>query len=115
MRVLLFFLLPAVTFAQTPPPKAAPAAATPAKPATAQTAAPKAAAPGRGAPGRGAPGRGAATARPAAPKPAAPPPLTTDDQKTVYALGLSMAKSLAPFDLSPAEIEILKRALADAA
>jgi FKBP-type peptidyl-prolyl cis-trans isomerase FkpA len=45
----------------------------------------------------------------------AAPTLTTDDQKTIYALGLSVYRSLAPFDLSPAELEILKRALSDAA
>ncbi|MGH9648452.1 MAG: FKBP-type peptidyl-prolyl cis-trans isomerase [Bryobacteraceae bacterium] len=49
------------------------------------------------------------------PKPAAPPALTTDDEKTVYALGLSIQRSLAQFDLSPAELEIVKRGLADAA
>jgi FKBP-type peptidyl-prolyl cis-trans isomerase FkpA len=92
--------------AQTTPAPPAPKAAT----ATGQTAAPKAT-----APGRGAPGRGATTAKPAAPKPAGPPPLTTDEQKTIYALGLSIAKSLSPFDLSPAEIDIIKRALTDAA
>ncbi len=39
----------------------------------------------------------------------------TDDQKTIYALGLSIYGSLAPFDLSPEELNILKRALSDAA
>ena len=39
----------------------------------------------------------------------------TDEQKTVYALGLSIYNSLTQFDLSPAEIEIVKRALTDAA
>jgi FKBP-type peptidyl-prolyl cis-trans isomerase FkpA len=39
----------------------------------------------------------------------------TDDQKTIYALGLSMYQSLSRFDLSPAELDILKRALSDAA
>ena len=103
MRGLLI-LIPAVMLAQTTPaPKAATTPATPTKAATT-------AAPGRGAAGRGAPGRGATTAKPPAPK-----PLTTDDEKTVYALGLSIAKSLSPFDLSPAEIDILKRALTDAA
>lgn len=43
-----------------------------------------------------------------------PAPMT-DDQKTVYALGLSVYDSLAPFDLSPEELNLLKRALADAA
>lgn len=49
------------------------------------------------------------------PKPAAvAPPLTTDDEKTIYALGLSMYRSLAQFNLSPAELALLKRALSDA-
>ncbi len=48
-----------------------------------------------------------------APK-AAAPVLETDEEKTVYALGLQMYRSLAPFDLSPAELELLQRALADA-
>ncbi len=51
----------------------------------------------------------------AKPKTAAPAALTTDDQKTIYSLGLSIYRSLAPFDLSPAELEIVKRALTDAA
>jgi FKBP-type peptidyl-prolyl cis-trans isomerase FkpA len=100
MRVFMI-LVPALALAQTPP------ATTPAapKPATAGTAGA-----GRGTAGRGAAGRGAVT-----PKPAGPPPLTTDEQKTVYALGLMMGQSIAPFNLSPAEIEIVKRALTDSA
>ena len=43
------------------------------------------------------------------------PSLTTDDQKTIYALGVSMYQSLEPFNLSPAELEIVKRAMRDAA
>ncbi len=39
----------------------------------------------------------------------------TDDQKTIYALGLSMYGSLAPLDLSPEELNVFKRALSDAA
>jgi FKBP-type peptidyl-prolyl cis-trans isomerase FkpA len=39
----------------------------------------------------------------------------TDDEKTIYALGLSVARSLAQFDLTPAETELVRRALADAA
>lgn len=39
----------------------------------------------------------------------------TDDQKTIYALGLSIYNNIAQFDLSPAEIEIVKRAISDAA
>lgn len=50
----------------------------------------------------------------AKPKPV-PETAMTDDEKTVYALGLSIYKSLAQFDLSPSEIAILQRALADAA
>lgn len=41
--------------------------------------------------------------------------MQTDDDKTIYALGLSIARSLKQFDLSPAEVEIVKRALSDAA
>lgn len=78
-------LLPAILLAQAPP------ATQPAKPKPA-----------------------GATASPAKPKPVAPA-LITDDEKTIYALGLSVYRSLAPFDLSPAELEILQRALADAA
>jgi FKBP-type peptidyl-prolyl cis-trans isomerase FkpA len=51
----------------------------------------------------------------AAPKPTEPPPLTTDEQKQIYALGLSMARSLKQFDLTPAELDIVKRAMSDAA
>ena len=120
-------LLPGLAMAQTPP-SSTPAASTPPKaaapakktPAAATTpgtavspAAPKPAGAGRGAPGRGAPGRGASTA----PKPvvAAPAPLTTDEQKTVYALGLMMGQSISMFNLTPAELELVKRALSDAA
>jgi len=57
--------------------------------------------------------------KPAAPKPAPPKPaapaLTTDDEKTIYSLGLYFYQSLASFDLSPAEVEIVKRGFADAA
>ena len=100
MRVFLI-LLPALALAQTPP------ATTPAAPKPATTGATGA---GRGTAGRSAAGRGAV-----APKPVGPPPLTTDDEKTVYALGLMMGQSIAPFNLSPAELEIVKRALTDSA
>ncbi|MES1261953.1 MAG: FKBP-type peptidyl-prolyl cis-trans isomerase [Acidobacteriota bacterium] len=102
MRVTLLFL-PALLWAQTtaPKPAAQPAAPRPAvaKPAgTAASATP----------------RSAAKAAPrVAPKPA-PKPMT-DDEKIIYSLGLSMSRSLAPFDLSPAEIELVKKALTDAA
>jgi FKBP-type peptidyl-prolyl cis-trans isomerase FkpA len=106
MRCLLL-LVPAALFAQTPPaPKAPPKA-----PAATQSAAPKPA--GTTATTPRPPAK--AAPRPAAPKPAVPPPLTTDEEKEIYALGLSMSRSLGQFDLSPAEIDIVKRALSDAA
>jgi FKBP-type peptidyl-prolyl cis-trans isomerase FkpA len=88
--------------AQTPPPKA---------PATAPAAAPK-------APAKSAttPAATTKTGTPA-PKKAAPATtttMTTDEEKTVYAIGLSISRSLAQFDLSPAEIELVKKALSDA-
>jgi FKBP-type peptidyl-prolyl cis-trans isomerase FkpA len=48
------------------------------------------------------------------PRPAAPA-LTTDSDKTIYALGLLMYQNLSQFDLSPAELELVRRALSDAA
>jgi FKBP-type peptidyl-prolyl cis-trans isomerase FkpA len=44
----------------------------------------------------------------------APKPMT-DEDKIVYSLGLSVYRSLGQFDLSPAELEIVKQALTDAA
>jgi FKBP-type peptidyl-prolyl cis-trans isomerase FkpA len=38
----------------------------------------------------------------------------TDEEKTVYALGLTISQSLRQFDLSPAEMAIVKQALTDA-
>ncbi len=46
---------------------------------------------------------------------AAPVALTTDEQKTVYAVGLMMAGQLGSLQLSEAELEIVKRALSDEA
>ena len=111
MRAFLY-LLPAVMLAQTTP--TAPKTSTPApKAAAGQSTAPKT---GATTAGRAGAGRGASTAKPAAAaKPPAQKPLSTDDEKTVYALGLSIARSLSPFDLSKEEIEIIKRALIDAA
>jgi FKBP-type peptidyl-prolyl cis-trans isomerase FkpA len=48
------------------------------------------------------------------PKPPDASASMTDDEKTIYALGLSVSRSLAQFDLSPAEIELVRKALADA-
>ena len=53
---------------------------------------------------------------PVTPKVAAKPaPLTTDEQKTIYALGLTISKSLEPFGLSSAELALVLRGLSDAA
>lgn len=92
MRSLLIFL-PAILLAQAPTPKAAPAPGA-AGPAAARPATP----------------RPAVAARPAASgvKP------VTDDEKTIYAVGLSVYRSLAQFDLSPAELELVKQAISDA-
>jgi FKBP-type peptidyl-prolyl cis-trans isomerase FkpA len=89
------FLLPAVMMGQSAAPQAPPAKSTTATPnaKTTPTSVPKSA---------------------AAPK-ATAPVLSTDEQKTVYALGLQMYRSLSQFDLSPAEMELIKRALGDAA
>jgi FKBP-type peptidyl-prolyl cis-trans isomerase FkpA len=116
MRLILT-LLPAIALAQTPSTPTPAKSAAPAKKAATTTPKP-AAATGTGAPaapkpaataGRG--GRGAT-----APKPAAPvvKPLATDDEKTVYALGQSIGQSISMFNLSPSELEILSRAIADA-
>jgi FKBP-type peptidyl-prolyl cis-trans isomerase FkpA len=45
----------------------------------------------------------------------APQAAMTDDQKTIYALGLSIYRSLGQFNLSPAELAIVQRAMSDAA
>jgi FKBP-type peptidyl-prolyl cis-trans isomerase FkpA len=51
------------------------------------------------------------------PSPSATGPVAafTDEQKTIYALGLLMQRSVRQFDLSIDEIEILRRAMVDAA
>ena len=41
--------------------------------------------------------------------------LTTDDQKTIYALGLALARELEPFQLSEAELGTVSRGLMDGA
>jgi FKBP-type peptidyl-prolyl cis-trans isomerase FkpA len=45
---------------------------------------------------------------------AAGPGPRTDEEKTIYALGLIMERSLREFDLSAAELELITRAIADA-
>ncbi|HVO23818.1 MAG TPA: FKBP-type peptidyl-prolyl cis-trans isomerase [Candidatus Margulisiibacteriota bacterium] len=44
---------------------------------------------------------------------AADPQLKTDEEKTLYALGVAMSQSLAPLSLTPAEIELVKAGFAD--
>ncbi len=90
MRVLLI-LLPAVVLAQTGSSQQQTGSS---KPASRATGSPTAR-------------RSTATRAPLA--------LTTDDQKTIYALGLSIYRSLGQFDLSPSELAIVERAMTDAA
>ena len=105
-----FLLLPAVLMAQAPAAKAPTAAPTAApKAATVSKAPAKAAASGAARPAVAK----APVAKAAVPA-AATPALTTEEQKTIYAIGLSIYRSLAPFDCSPAELELVKRALSDA-
>lgn len=49
----------------------------------------------------------------AVPAGAAGPELKTEDQKTVYALGLNIAQSLAIFSLTPAEVDLVIAGLQD--
>ena len=49
----------------------------------------------------------------AVPAAAAGPELKTEEQKTVYALGLSIAQSLGTFALTPGEIELVSAGLRD--
>ena len=44
---------------------------------------------------------------------AADPKLETEDQKTIYAIGLALAQSLQPYNLTPAELELVKAGLTD--
>ena len=44
---------------------------------------------------------------------AADPKLETEDQKTVYAIGLALAQSLQPYYLKPEEVELVKMGLTD--
>lgn len=54
-------------------------------------------------------------ASPAVPPAAAPLALKNDEEKTIYAVGLAMNRQLGQLALNPAEMEILKRGLTDAA
>ncbi|HEY7141912.1 MAG TPA: FKBP-type peptidyl-prolyl cis-trans isomerase [Methylomirabilota bacterium] len=44
-----------------------------------------------------------------------PPELKTEEQKTLYALGLAVARGLSPFALSAAELELVKAGITDGA
>jgi FKBP-type peptidyl-prolyl cis-trans isomerase len=58
---------------------------------------------------------GAACAQPGtAREPAAPVALASEDDKTLYALGLSLGGTAKPYDLSPAEVEIVTAGFVDA-
>ena len=112
MRGLCFFL-PVVLLGQVPPSN--PPAATP-KPAVAKPAAPKPTAGVKPAARPATPPKPSAGKPLAAAKPkSAAMALTTDEEKTIYSLGLTLHRSLGRFDLSPAELEIVKRAMTDAA
>lgn len=45
---------------------------------------------------------------------AADPELKTEEDKTFYALGLALAPQLAPFSLTPAELDLVKAGMSDA-
>ncbi len=97
MRFFLLFLT-AAAWAQTPAAKTA----TPAAPAS-QTR------PAASAPASAAKPAGAGDAK------AGDAKAMTDNDKIIYALGLSVSRSLGQFELTPAELEIVKRAMTDAA
>jgi FKBP-type peptidyl-prolyl cis-trans isomerase FkpA len=106
----LLILLSSALMVQTPTPKpATPPAATR---GTNRGAAPKPATPAPAA----APKPAASTTKPKVAAPAATAPvMTTDEQKAIYAVGLSVYRSLRPFALSAAELELLKKGISDAA
>src|SRR5438445_12104144 len=41
------------------------------------------------------------------------PKLETEEQKTLYALGLTISRSVSPFNLSPSELELVEAGLTD--
>ena len=59
----------------------------------------------------------AAACKAGAPQPSPSPQTTlkTEDDKTAYAMGLLLARNVAPLGLTPTEIELVKQGLADAA
>ncbi|MEO8480799.1 MAG: FKBP-type peptidyl-prolyl cis-trans isomerase [Acidobacteriota bacterium] len=111
---VILTLIPAALVAQAPAatPKAPTTAQTPKAPATA--AKPAATAPAAGKPATRRPASTAAKPAAAATAPMPPAPMT-NDEKVVYALGLLVQRSINQFDLSAPELDVLKRALTDAA
>src|SRR6478752_7963386 len=103
---ILLALVPLVALAQTTSSKPA---------ASPQTTKPPVSTPKPAAPATTAPAAAARKTVPAATPAATSVARMTDDQKTIYALGLAVQRSLGQFDLSAAEVEILKRAVGDAA
>jgi FKBP-type peptidyl-prolyl cis-trans isomerase FkpA len=55
-----------------------------------------------------------ACAQGSGPGASAPPKLETDDDKTLYALGLLLGRNIKPFSLKPEELAIVKAGLTDA-
>jgi FKBP-type peptidyl-prolyl cis-trans isomerase FkpA len=55
-----------------------------------------------------------ACAQTSGPSAAAPPKLETEDQKTLYALGLLLGANIKPFALKPEELAIVRAGLTDA-
>src|SRR5947207_1864393 len=55
-----------------------------------------------------------ACARTSGPDASASPKLDTEDQKTLYALGLLLGRNVKPFALKPEELAIVKAGLTDA-
>lgn len=101
MRSFLFlFAVVSMAHAQSPAPK---------------TAAPAKARPAATRPAAAKPKPKAAAAEAASSAQSKSAPLATDDEKTVYSLGLSIYRTLTQFDLSPEEVALVQRAISDAA
>lgn len=83
---------------------------------TSQTSSQPKAAAAKAAAATAAAPKAATTAKPAtaAKRTAVSGPMT-EQQKTIYALGLSIYQSLGRFDLSPAELDLVKKGITDAA
>lgn len=92
-------------------PSTQPKPGSPSKPSAPKAAAAK---PTSRKPAASKPAAAAKGVKPATPAKPAAPALTTDEEKILYAAGLSLYRTLAQLDPSPAEIAIVQRALADA-